>query len=305
MSAVNRRIISASRRTDIPAFYGEWFLNRIRQGWAGVIHPYTRKHVRVSLAPKDVYALVLWSKNFAPFLPCLDELDRRGYRLYFLYTITPIGDRVEPRVPPPDDMVKVFRLLARRYPGQVQWRYDPLLITPDMDVAFYLDHFRQMAAALAGYTSRCYISFARRYPRAVGNFRRALGANYPWLELPPEAEREIAAELARIAGRHGITVYSCCNRHLVGDGVAAGSCVDYPHLAQLFGPLPVPLKKAPTRSGCRCYESLDIGSYDTCPHGCLYCYANSDQEKAKQAYLRHGPEAPSLSPGWRLAQPEL
>lgn len=270
-----RRIISASRRTDIPAFFGEWLVDSLKRGRAGVVHPYTRSRQEVPLSPEHVYAIVLWSKDFAPFMGHLDELDRLGYNLYFLYTITAMGGSYEPRVPDVACAVEVFRRLSRRYsPRHVQWRFDPILLTEETDPQFYLTKFREIAARLSGVTTRCYISFAYPYPKALTRFRARFGDRLTWLTPEEGVKRDLAGAIAAAAREYGIDVYSCCDRSIVGDGVEAGSCIDYPYLEKLFGPLQPQPKKAPTRPGCNCYESIDIGAYNTCSHGCVYCYAN-------------------------------
>lgn len=270
-----RRIISASRRTDVPAFFGEWLVDSLKRGRTEVVHPYTRARQEVRLSPKHAYAIVLWSKNFAPFMRHLDQMDRLGYNLYFLYTINAMGRNYEPGVPDVPQAVEVFRRLSCKYsPRHVQWRFDPILLTEEMGPQFYLTRFREIAARLSGVTTRCYISFAHPYPKALSRFRTRFGGRLTWLRPDEGIKRDLAGAIAATAREYGIDVYSCCDRSIVGDGVKAGSCIDYPYLEKLFGPLHPQPKKAPTRPGCNCYDSIDVGAYDTCSHGCVYCYAN-------------------------------
>jgi DNA repair photolyase len=291
-------IISASRRTDIPVFYGEWLYRRIEEGWAVAVNPFTKAAVRVSLNPGDVYALVLWSKNFQPFLPYLDYLDRRKFNLYFLFTITGMSGQFEPHVPPKEEMVEVFRYLSERYsPEHVQWRFDPILITTEMGRDYYLERFEYLSRRLKGYTRRSYISFANRYRKAEVRFQKRFGDSSRWLELELKEKQKLVREMAQIAERYGISLYSCCQPELVGEGVKRGSCVDYSHMASIFGELMPAPRKSPTRAGCCCYESIDIGMYDTCLHDCVYCYANQDHRRALKRYRTHRPESPSLLPG--------
>ncbi|HAA89978.1 MAG TPA: hypothetical protein DCE07_05335 [Peptococcaceae bacterium] len=288
-------IISASRRTDIPAFYGEWLYRRLEEGWAVAVNPFTKAAVRVSLNPGDVYALVLWSKNFQPFLPYLDYLDQRKLNLYFLFTITAMDGQFEPHVPQKEEMVEVFRYLSERYsPEQVQWRFDPILITTELDCDYYLERFEYLARRLKGYTRRCYISFANRYRKAELRFQERFGNSSRWLELELEEKQKLVREMAQIAEGCGIGLYSCCQPELVGGGVKRGSCVDYLHMASLFGEMIPAPPKTPTRAGCWCYDSIDIGMYDICLHDCVYCYANQNHERALQRYRAHRPDCPSL-----------
>lgn len=290
------RIISVSRRTDVPAYYGEWFANRLRDGWVGVVHPYIRRAVRVSLKPEDVYAFVFWSKNFEPFLPVLDLVDEMGYQPYFMFTITGMGNTMEPNVPPAEDMIRAFRYLAERYsPKHVQWRFDPILITDQFFLQLYLAVFSILLRELEGSTERCFVSFANRYPKAA---RRVETAGHRWVEPAPDAKRALVAALARVARAHGVQLYTCCSPDLLVEGVLPGRCVDYEHLAQVFGHADCVPKLAPTKKGCGCSESLDIGAYGTCAHGCLYCYANQDYGAAQRFHATHDPGAPSLAAKW-------
>lgn len=293
------QIISVSRRTDVPAHYGEWFANRLRDGWVGVVHPYTRQPIKVSLKPDDVYTFVFWSKNFEPFLPVLDLVDEMGHQPYFMFTITAMKGRMEPNVPPAKKMVRVLRKLAKRYsPKHIQWRFDPILITHRWTPERYVGEFITLAEELEGSTERCFISFANRYPKAQERFNRAFGKGYEWIEPDPVEKQELASTLQRIAERRGIQLYACCSPDLLVEGVLPGRCVDYEHMAQVFGHADRVPKLAPTRKGCGCSESVDIGAYGTCPHGCLYCYANQDSHAAERFRAAHDPGAPSLAAKW-------
>src|SRR5437763_888748 len=128
------KIISVSRRTDIPAFYSEWFMNRIRDGYVRWVNPFSRLVHRISLPPEDVMAFVLWSKNYSPLLPHLDELDSSGYRMLFHFTINGLPKAFEPRVPDVVDMLECAHALSHRYgPDAILWRYDPVLISSITD----------------------------------------------------------------------------------------------------------------------------------------------------------------------------
>jgi len=293
------KLISASRRTDIPAFYSEWFMNRIREGYVRWVNPFSGVAQRVSLRPEDVMAVVLWSKNYAPLLPYLDELDAGGYRMLFHFTINGLPRAFEPRVPDAGDMVECARVLSRRYgAGAVLWRYDPVLISSVTDRRYHLGRFRGLCAALEGVVKRCYFSFTVFHPKVHRNasaLRRETGIEL--LDLPSAERVEVANLLADIAAEHGIEMFSCCGDYLVGGKISKAHCTDAELLYRLYPDKIRSLDVLPTREGCGCCECTDIGAYDTCPHGCVYCYANTRAEVALRNYERHDPWADVLGGG--------
>ncbi len=295
-------VISASYRTDIPAFYGDWFMQRVREGYVRYQNPYGPQVVTVSLQPKDVHAIVFWSKNYGPFLKHLNELDASGLNFYFHYTITGLPHTLEERVPPPSQSIEAFRTLAQRYSAaHVQWRYDPIVFSPHTDVDWHIHTFRDLAQRLEGLTERCYFSFLDVYAKVERNVKK----------LPPEAtpvdpaneeKLELALRFATIAADHGITLYTCMEDFAAVEPIQRGSCVDKDILDRLFPHKQRPMKVSSNRGKCGCYDSRDIGAYDTCPHGCVYCYAVINRPLALKRYQEHdnacdmlvkrGPNAP-------------
>ena len=167
----NRRmIISASRRTDIPAFHAAWFLQAVREGSCRVANPFNPAQVsEISLRPEAVDALVFWTRNAAPLLPHLAELDARGYRYYFLYTLTGYPRVLEPGVPPREEALATMRRLAECLgPDRLIWRYDPIILTTITPPAYHAENFARLAATLRGATSRVKISFFDEYRGATG-----------------------------------------------------------------------------------------------------------------------------------------
>ncbi len=271
-------IISASRRTDIPAFYSEWFMNRIRAGYCLVTNPFKQSQVtRVSLEPEDVDAIVFSTRNPAPLIPHLPELDSRGFRYYFLYTITGYPKVLEPRVPPQEQAVRTFRELSKMIgPERVIWRYDPILITSISGFDYHPRCFEELAAQLEGATMAAKVSLADSYRAArmrLGRLARA-GITY---DLHPERSSEFPAMMVALvesAARHGIRVESCAEEvDLRPYGIQPGKCIDDGLIERVFGVSVPPAKDSGQRKTCKCAVSKDIGAYDTCPHGCLYCYA--------------------------------
>lgn len=289
-------IISVSRRTDIPAFYMSWLMGQIHRRKAVYYNPFSYRGYEVSLKPADVDVMVFLSKNYAPLLPYLAELQSL-YPLYFHFTITGLSGIFEERVPPAAEMVEVFRELSRRTsPEQVEWRFDPIVLSNLTPPEFFVKEFANLANRLEGYTSRCYVSFAKVYDRMKRAFRELeQQKGIRLLSADPILYRQLADELAAAGREHGIQLYSCCNDFLVNGLVEKGRCIDGEHLSRVFG-LRKSFPVAPTREGCGCARSIDLGVYDTCPHGCSYCYANVNRAIAWKNYRAHRPEDEVLLP---------
>jgi DNA repair photolyase len=285
------KLISVSRRTDIPAFYSEWFMNRIRDGYVRWINPFSGRVHRISLRPEDVTAFVFWSKNYISLLSHLDELDAQGYRMVFHFTITGLPKVFEPCVPEASQLVECARTLAGRCGADaVLWRYDPVLISSVTDKHYHLSRFRELCEALEGSVKRCYFSFTVFYPKVNRNFEALRQeTDIVCQDLPISDRVEIAYSLADIASEHGIEMLSCCGDYLVDNKIKRAHCTDAELIHRLYPDRARRLVEAPTREGCGCCECTDIGSYDTCPHGCVYCYANSRAQTAMRSYQRHDP----------------
>jgi hypothetical protein len=279
----------------VPAFHGDWFMRRIREGFAGVVAPYGGQRYLVSLAPQDVDCFVFWSKDFTPFVPHLDTLDRLGYRFYFNYTLTALPTVFETNVDKAAAL-KTLKYLSERYsPRHINWRFDPIILSSITGADFYLDAFERLAAQLAGRVERCYFSFVTEYEKVKRNLLQLLTDKGISI-LQPQLEEKIslANQLAAIAERHGIRMYTCCGDCLLGDRIRKAHCIDGGIIEQLFFPHGFEYKEKPTRKECGCTESIDIGTYDTCPHGCVYCYANANKATADRAFKNHDPASAFL-----------
>lgn len=265
-------VISASRRTDIPAFYTQWFMERIRAGWVDVASPFGGRHYHVSLKPEDVHSIVFWSKDYRHLLPHLTELEQRDFRLFFHFTITGLPQLYEARVPETETAVETLIHLTQRYsPDHVIWRFDPIVFSTAIQEDQTIERFRQLASAMEGHVRRCYISFLAFYAKVQRRLAKLEGMGV--FDPLPERKYELAGRLGEIAIEHGMQLFSCCNDTLIQPGVQQGHCIDGPLLSRLFPDRPPITDLAPSREGCGCYVSKDIGAYDTCDHGCVYCYA--------------------------------
>ena len=266
-------IVSASRRCDIPAFQGEWFSEQLRRGEVEVANPFRPgRRRRISLRREDVDAFVFWTRDPRPFLPQLPGIERNGFPYVFLITLTGYPSALEPAVPGVAEAVSFFRELAGRIGRRrIAWRYDPVVFTPATGPAFHAENFSRLAGMLAPFASRVVVSFFDPYARALRRLRRA-GIDPAGAAGTPELQAEILAGLAAVAAQAGIEIQSCAEAALAVD-VNPGRCIDEKLLNGLFG-LNLSYRKDPSqRKLCLCQQSVDIGAYGDCGHGCLYCYA--------------------------------
>jgi hypothetical protein len=284
-------IVSASRRTDIPAFYSSWFLRRLEQGYALVRNPVnTRLVYRVPLSAGSTRCIVFWTKNPEPMVERLGELEDFGVPFYFLFTLTGYGPELEGNLPEKRGILRTFQNLAARLgPQRVVWRYDPILFTPEYSPSEHLRLFTELTRELAGSTRRCIVSFLTMYNKCRRNL-----ASFELLELPSRQKAALAGEMRSLAAAQGIELASCASDELAAAGVPAGKCVDDVMISRISGQEFRGRKDRSQRSSCRCVESADIGAYDTCVHHCLYCYANSNYEAALQRRRLHDPQSALL-----------
>lgn len=289
-------IISASRRTDIPAFFAEWFMNRIREGYCTTVNPFNRNQVtRVSLAPNDVDVIVFWTKNVAPLLPHLDELNSRGYRYYFQYTVNGYPSLIEPHVPDLMQQVQCFEALAQKCgPGKVVWRYDPILLSNVTNNEYHLRRFAEVAAALRGLTERVVVSVVDEYRKAAYNFKK-LKEQGVEVEVPELGKLSVVlSHVSLEATAQGMEIFSCAeNLDLRPFDIKPGKCIDGDYIQKVFGISVAGTKDKNQRQECGCIVSKDIGAYDTCLHGCSYCYAGT-LTGGRRNHEHHCSDSPSI-----------
>ncbi len=231
----------------------------------------------------DIHSIVFWSKNFSPLISRIGEIERAAKNLFFHFTITGIPEEIEQNTPEYKETLQDFIYLSKRYsPDRIVWRFDPVCITDRLPFDYYEEMFLKCAEKLEGSCVKCYVSFVQKYKKVLSNFENY--STHAFVDIDMELQKEYAGRLGRIAEKNGIRLYACCNDHLLSDAVHKGSCINSRELTELFNDYSVSSPPAPTRKECACTKSIDIGSYDTCPHGCLYCYANADKLKAKAVY---------------------
>lgn len=286
-------LLSASRRTDIPAFYGDWLMNRLRAGFLLVRNPRNPRQVsRIDLSAETVDGVVFWTKNPAPFLPHLPELDAMGIPYYFQFTLTPYGPELEPGLPDKTAVADTFRRLADRLgPHRVLWRFDPILLNADWDVPRVQDAFSRLCRQLTGYTQQCTISFLDVYAKV----RPAVNSGR--IRPPrPEEMTALAAAIGAIGGEAGLDMRACCEElDMRSFGIRPASCISRETVEKVCGCPVLAKPQSGQRPHCGCMDSVDIGAYDTCRHGCVYCYANAGGRAVASGCARHDPLSPLLT----------
>lgn len=286
-------ILSVSRRTDIPNYYPEWFMNRIKEGYLCVRNPMNPRQIsKISLSTEVVDCIVFWTKNPEPMIPYLHELDEKGYDYFFQFTLTGYGKDIEPGVPHKrEKMLEVFRTLSERIgSNKVVWRCDPILFNEKYTPEYHINAFRTIAEALCGYTKRCVISFVDEYARNRKNMQ-ALGC----YELPEQELKSFAKQLAEIAKANGMSIATCAEKmDLEECGIAHSSCIDRHLIEEIIGCRLDVKKDKNQRPECGCVESVEVGTYNTCKNGCKYCYANHSMESMLKNCKKYDVNSPML-----------
>jgi len=272
-------------------------MNRIRAGYCTTINPFNRKQVAyVSLKPEDVDVIVFWTKNPEPLIKHLEELDDRGFRYYFQYTLTGYPQALEPQVPELKKGISTFKKLADRIgPEKVIWRYDPIVISNITDTNYHKKQIDHIARELEGFTHRLVISIVDEYRKTKINFdqqeRRSINIER---QISEDQVRDIIEFAVDRTKRSKMEAFSCAEiLNLKPFGLMPGKCIDDHYIKRVFGIDVTSEKDKSQRSECGCVHSKDIGAYDTCLHGCLYCYAGT-LSAAKKNQTNHFPDSPSI-----------
>ena len=259
-------IISASRRTDIPAFHSAWFMNCLRRGFVEVKNPYNPEQVsKVSLLPAEVESIVFWTKNPAPLLAHLKEIDKIGHSYSFLFTLNDYAEDLEPKVPALDERIDKFIELSERIgPRRVVWRYDPIILSDKTGPDYHRRAFESLCNKLGRHTRRVIVSLIDYYKKTKRNLQ-PLDYRFDFDAAERPETDELLGDLAKMAREQKLEIFTCAQeRDYTGLGIPPGRCIEGAG----------PYKKDPSqREHCRCTQSRDIGAYGTCKHACTYCYA--------------------------------
>lgn len=281
-------ILQTGMRTDIPAFYSEWFINRIKEGCVFVRNPYNPSLVtKYSINPDVVDLIAFCTKNPAPMLPYMDVL--KPYGQYWFVTITPYGREIEPNVPDKRQVVQDFKALSKAVGiNRIGWRYDPVFITEKYNLEFHISTFEKMAHELSGYTNTCIISFIDLYKKVLKNFSQAR-------MVTKEERLKIGKAFADTGRKYDITIKACAEgNELAQFGIDCSGCLTKETYETALGvKLDIPKRKG-QREECACFFGNDIGAYDTCRHFCKYCYANTDYNAVIKNSRLHNPDSSFL-----------
>lgn len=271
-------IISASRRTDIPALYSEWFVNRLKAGYVKTVNPWNSNQIKHICLDKDsVDGIVFWTKDPYNMLDKLKLIDESSIPYYFQFTLTPYDKKIEKNQRDKQDIAQtLIELCGCIGSGNVNWRYDPIILNNEIDLDYHKYWFEYYCRMFEGYQNSCTISFVDQYN---GHDEDSIS------EIKDENMKEAAHCFSKIASKYSIALYACSERIDLGAfGIRRSKCVD----ATRFGA--ESLKDKYQREYCGCDKSVDIGTYQTCTMGCIYCYANKDHEKAKKNHMKHDPK---------------
>lgn len=284
-------IISASRRTDIPTYYSEWFFNRLKERFVLVRNPINIHQVgKIDLSPDVVDCIVFWTKNPLPMLDKLSNL--KDYDYYFQFTLNSYGKDIEPNVPSKNDkLIDIFKKLSDIIGAErVIWRYDPILINKKYTIDYHIKYFETIAKRLSNYTEKCTISFLDFYPKIRSNI-----VSYEIACISDNEKRLIAKELSTIAFSHGLKMDTCAEGIELGDlGISHARCIDDRLISRITGTKINVDKDKNQRLECGCVSSIDIGLYNTCLNGCKYCYANHRQNTVKKNASLYDKDSPLL-----------
>ena len=280
-------ILNTGTRTDIPAFFHRWFLNRIEEGFVCSKNPYNNEIYRYDISPEVVDCICFCSKNPKPLVKHLDRI--ADYNQFWFITLNPYEKDVEVNVPDYKKVIKTFgEVSSTLNRNAIAWRYDPIFITEKYNLDFHIEKFEEIASQLCEYTSDCTISFIDLYKKVLRNFPDAR-------EVSVEEQLIIGENFARIADEYGIRMKTCVEGTLLDQfGFDSSGCMTKEVLQKAIGNnLKIPRGKYKNRQ-CNCLMGRDIGAYNTCLHGCKYCYANANMKLVKRNQKLHNPDSPLL-----------
>lgn len=284
-------ILSVSRRTDVPNYYSDWFINRIKEGFLYVRNPMNAHQIsRINLSPDLVDCIVFWTKNPANMIGKLEAL--RDYAYYFQFTLTGYGRDIEPNLPDKrEKLIPIFKRLSEKIGKEKTiWRYDPILINKRYSIDYHLKAFEEIADNLADYTERVVISFVDLYAKTQRNTRE-LGI----VSMTNEEMTYMAGKMAQIALKYNLIIETCAEQiDFRKAGIQHGSCIDKNLIERILGCNLIGKRDKNQRGECRCFESVEVGAYNTCLNGCKYCYANFNDDKVRENIKLYNQNSPLL-----------
>ncbi|EJO5346697.1 DUF1848 domain-containing protein [Clostridium botulinum] len=283
-------ILSVSRRTDIPAFYSEWFFNRVKEGFVLVRNPFNTKQIsRINLSPKVIDCIVFWTKNPKKMIKRLEEI--KEYNYYFQFTLNSYDKTLEKNLPKKKYLINTFIELSQKIgKDKVIWRYDPIILTDKFTKEYHYKWFEYFAKTLSPYTNKCIISFLDLYKKTEHNLKKI-----NVLPLNKDDMIGLADKFSKIASKYNLIIETCSEEiELSKVNINHGKCIDDTLISHIIGEKLYIDKDPNQRKICGCVKSIDIGAYNTCNHDCLYCYANFNREMVEKNRLKHSQKSPLL-----------
>lgn len=285
-------ILSVSRRTDIPSFYSEWFMKRLKEGYVRTKNPFNPNQVsRIEVTPDVTDCIVFWTKDPLPMMDNLDILDAMGYCYYFQFTLTAYDRELERNLRDKAEIIDTFQKLSDRLGRErVMWRYDPIILNDEITQEYHQEYFEKLCSKLAAYTNSCTISFVDLYKRLTKQVKDNIIR-----EIRNEEMLLIAKVFSDISKSFGLELRACCEKTDFSTfGIKPAACIDKDIVERVCGYKIDSKKDKNQREGCGCVKSVDIGAYNTCRNGCIYCYANHSEVSIINNCSRHRPESDIL-----------
>ena len=288
-------ILSVSRRTDIPAFYSEWFMKRLEEGFVYVRNPMNANQIsNIPLSPKNVDCIVFWTKDSKNIIQYLNQINEIGYKYYFQFTITPYDKEIENNVRDKREIIETFKELSKKIGKEkVILRYDPIFIQDNgkYSVNFHIEAFEKLIDSVSQFTKRVVISFIDGYRKVATNMK-----DIKIKEISNNDMRFIARHFSDITKKHNLQFETCAEEiDLKEFDIIHSQCIDGDLIEKIVG-YNIFNKdiRDDNRLYCGCMKCVDIGQYDSCIHNCAYCYANINKKKAFENYKKHNQNSPIL-----------
>jgi len=282
-------ILSASRRTDIPCYYSEWFMNRLKAGFVLTRNPMNHSQVsKINLSPEVIDCIVFWTKDAKNIFPYLEIINEMGYPYYFQFTVTPYDNAIEKKIRDKNGIVNTFMELSQLIGKErVLWRYDPIIFNDNLTINYHKEQFGLLCERLHDYTESVTISFVDGYKKIKTDIVR---------EITIEEMLELSSYIGKTAKNAGLAVRSCSERTALAIyGIERSSCIDKNVIEKICGYGLATKQDKNQREFCECIESIDIGTYNSCSNGCTYCYANKSENTAAANLKKHNIHADMLN----------
>ena len=279
-------ILNISGRTDIPAFYSDWLMNRFKEGFIDVRNPFNPKLVS-RIMMEDVELIFFCTKNPIPIVDKLKDINKK---IYFHVTLTSYKKDIEPNLPPKKDIIEAIKKISNLIgKDNIVVRYDPILLNDNYTLEYHIKSFEKICELLDGYISKILISFIDDYKNVRNNYKVLR-----YKKFTESDYKKIGMSFSEIADKHNMVIHTCSEeKSLVEYGFIKNDCMSKELALKLTGKK---YRKWQGRNNkyCNCVEMADIGVYNSCKHFCKYCYANFDEKSVLENYSKHNPKSSLL-----------